>query len=62
MSVTVSEELVASGASTVSSELTAALKSAHGKSGAYAQERMAKLYDDMGLSAGMAGLGDAPKA
>ena len=64
MSVTVSDELVASGAEKASAELTAALKSAHTKSGTYATDKMAKLYDDMGLSAGMAGLGGggAPSA
>ena len=58
MKVTVSEELVGKGAADVSAELTSALKSAHMKSGKYAQERMATLYSDMGLSAGMAGMGD----
>ena len=48
-------------AAKASAELTAALKSAHAKSGKYAQEKMASLYDEMGLSAGMAGMGDAPK-
>ena len=59
-SVTVSSELCGSGADKVSAELTNALKSAHAKSGAYAQQRMASLYEDMGLSAGMAGMGDKP--
>ena len=61
MSISVSDELVASGAAKASAELTAALKSAHAKSGKYAQDKMASLYDEMGLSAGMAGMGDAPK-
>lgn len=61
MSVTVSDELVAKGAAEASAALTAALKSAHTKSGTYATEKMAALYDEMGLSAGMAGLGDGPK-
>lgn len=30
---------------------------AHAKSGTYAKEKMAKLYDEMGLSAGLAGMG-----
>ena len=51
----------ASGADKASAELTAALKSAHAKSGKYAQEKMASLYDEMGLSAGMAGMGEPPK-
>ena len=33
-----------------------ALKQAHAKSGKYAQDRMAGLYDEMGLSAGMGGM------
>lgn len=53
MSVTVTEGLVEKGVDAVSAELTAALKSAHAKSGAYAQQRMADLYKEMGL-------GDAP--
>ena len=59
-SVTVSAALCESGAEAVSAELTSALKSAHAKSGAYAQQRMASLYEDMGLNAGMAGIGDKP--
>ena len=61
MSISVSDELVASGAAKSSAELTAALKSAHAKSGKYAQEKMASLYDEMGLSPGMAGMGEPPK-
>lgn len=54
-SVVVSEELVAKGAEACSAELTAALKSAHAKSGGYAQQKMQDLYKDMGL-------GDGPPA
>ena len=57
ISVTTSAELCAEGVDKVSSELTAALKSAHAKSGRYAQEKMRDLYDEMGLSKGMAGMG-----
>ena len=60
MSVTVSEDLVAGGVDKVSAELTAALKSAHTKSGLYAQDRMKSMYDELGLSAGMAGMGGPP--
>jgi len=61
MSVTVSDELCGSGVDNVNSELTNALKQAHAKSGAYAQNKMKELYEDMGLSAGMAGMGEPPK-
>ena len=47
MSVTVSEELCGSGVETVSAELTTALKSAHTKSGLYAQDRMRAMYDEV---------------
>ena len=60
MSVTVSEDLAATDAAKVSAELTSALKSAHAKSGSYAQDRMRSMYDELGLSAGMAGMGGAP--
>ena len=59
-SVTVSSDLCEKGAEAVSAELTSALKSAHAKSGAYAQQRMGGLYEELGLSAGMAGMGDKP--
>ena len=55
VSVTVTDEVVAMGADKVSSELTAALKSAHMKSGMYAQNKMASLYDEMGLGQPPAG-------
>ena len=55
MSVTVSDALCASGVEAASAELTSALKSAHTKSGTYAQDRMRAMYDELGLSAGMAG-------
>ena len=54
-SVTVSDELCGSGVDAVNAELTAALKSAHAKSGAYAQDKMKAMYDEMGLSGGMGG-------
>ena len=60
ISVTVSDALCASGVEAASTELTNALKSAHTKSGMYAQEKMRAMYDEMGLSAGMAGMGDKP--
>lgn len=60
LSVTVSDELCGQGVDAVSTELTNALKQAHAKSGAYAQNKMRDLYEEMGLSAGMAGLGDKP--
>ena len=60
MSVTVSDELCASGVEKVSAELTTALKAAHTKSGVYAQDKMREMYDEMGLSAGMAGMGGPP--
>ena len=47
MSVTVSEELCKSGVDTVSAELTSALKSAHTKSGMYAQDRMRAMYEEV---------------
>ena len=47
MSVTVSEELCASDVEKVSAELTSALKSAHTKSGVYAQDRMRAMYDEV---------------
>ena len=53
-SVTVTPELVEKGADAVSAELTAALKSAHAKSGGYAQQKMQDLYKEMGLGEGMA--------
>ena len=55
VSITVSEALAGEGAEKVSSELTAALKSAHVKSGTYAQNKMAEMYEELGLSKGMAG-------
>ena len=58
--MTVTEELCGQGVEAVSAELTTALKSAHTKSGAYAQDKMRGMYEEMGLSAGMAGMGDKP--
>ena len=57
LSVTVSSDLCASGVETVSAELTTALKQAHAKSGLYAQDKMKEVYEELGLSAGMAGMG-----
>ena len=54
VSVTVSEEVCKAGPEKAGADLTAALKQAHAKSGAYAQQKMAGLYDEMGL-AGMGG-------
>ena len=54
VSVTVSDAVCGAGAEQAGADLTAALKQAHAKSGKYAQDRMASLYDEMGL-AGMAG-------
>ena len=47
MSVTVSDELCAKSPEDVSAELTTALKSAHTKSGLYAQDRMRSMYDEV---------------
>uniref|UniRef100_A0A7S2J7F4 Nucleoid-associated protein n=1 Tax=Haptolina brevifila TaxID=156173 RepID=A0A7S2J7F4_9EUKA len=60
VSVTVTDELCSSGAEAVSSELSNALKQAHAKSGKYAQDKMKEVYEDLGLSAGMAGMGAPP--
>ena len=54
--VTVTDALCATGAEAASATLTQALKDAHMKSGTYAQEKMAGLYSEMGLTQGMAGL------
>lgn len=43
--------MVAKGAATVSSEVAAALKQAHVKSGTYMNQRMAELYKEMGIAA-----------
>ena len=51
LSVTVSDSLVTQGADKVSAELSAALKQAHAKSGTYSQQKMAKMYEDLGLGA-----------
>ena len=56
VSVTVTDGVCSAGAEKASADLTAALKQAHAKSGKYAQDRMAGLYDEMGLSAGMGGM------
>ena len=53
--VTVTDALCATGAEAASATLTQALKDAHMKS-AYAQEKMAGLYSEMGLTQGMAGM------
>jgi len=50
VSVDVSDQICGMGADAAGAELTAALKQAHAKSGKYAQERMAQLYTDMGLT------------
>ena len=47
VSVTVSEDLCAKGVDAVSAELTTALKSAHTKSGVYAQDKMRAMYDEV---------------
>jgi DNA-binding protein YbaB len=57
MDVVVSEDLAGSGLDNVNAELTSALKSAHAKSGNYARERMAALYEEMGVAAGLGGEG-----
>merc|ERR1712083_180096 len=57
ISVEVTDEICAGGAESLSNELAAALKQAHAKSGAYAQKRMADLYEEMGLAGGLAGMG-----
>jgi len=57
LSIEISDAMCAAGAEVLSGELSSALKQAHGKSGSYAQQRMAGLYDEMGL----AGLGAPPK-
>ena len=54
--VTVTDALCATGAEAASATLTQALKDAHMKSGTYAQEKMAGLYSEMGLTQGMAGM------
>ena len=54
--VTVTDALCATGAEAASATLTQALKDAHMKSGTYAQEKMAGLYFEMGLTQGMAGM------
>ena len=38
-----------------SAELTTALKSAHTKSGLYAQDKMKQMYEELGLAGGLAG-------
>ena len=60
MEVKVSDELCGTDAASVSAELTTALKSAHAKSGAYAQQRMKDMYEELGLNPNMAGMGDGP--
>ena len=60
LSVTVSDDLCGKDVASVSAELTTALKSAHAKSGNYAQDRMKSMYEEMGLSPGMAGMGGPP--
>lgn len=55
VSVTVSDAVCASGTEKAGADLTNALKQAHAKSGKYAQERMAALYDEMGLAGAMGG-------
>lgn len=49
ISVVVSEELCGQGVDKVSAELSAAMKQAHAKSGTYAQQKMAGMYEEMGL-------------
>ena len=53
LSVEVSDALIGSGVDQVNAELTTALKTAHTKSGSYAQEKMKSLYEEMGVAAGM---------
>ena len=60
VSVTVTDDVCSGSAEAVSAELTNALKSAHAKSGKYAQDKMASVYEELGLSAGMAGVGEKP--
>ena len=62
MSVVVSEELCNSGAAAVSEELTTAMRQAHAKSGAYAQQRMQDMYSELGLAPGAGGMGGPPPA
>ena len=47
ISITVSEELCSTGAEAVSQALTDGLKQAHAKSGAYAQDRMKTMYEEV---------------
>mmetsp|Transcript_23304 Transcript_23304/g.52907 ORF Transcript_23304/g.52907 Transcript_23304/m.52907 type:complete len:101 (+) Transcript_23304:306-608(+) len=54
ISVTVTQELCDKGSDVVSTELTAALKSAYMKSGAYAQQKMKDMYEESGLAGGLA--------
>ena len=56
MSVVVSSDICSSGSESASSELTMALKQAHAKSGKYAQDKMKEVYEELGLSAAMAGM------
>ena len=56
VSITVTDDVCKAGSEKAGKDLTAALKQAHAKSGAYAQQKMATLYDEMGL----AGMGGAP--
>lgn len=51
LSIEVNDAMVAKGAATVSSEVAAALKQAHVKSGTYMNQRMAELYKEMGIAA-----------
>lgn len=57
IAVEVAQSLCDLGAEKASSELTAALKQAHLKSGTYAQDKMKQMYEDIGLAGGLAGLG-----
>ena len=56
ISVTVTDEVCASGVDKASEELTNALISAHTKSGNYAQDKMKSMYEELGLAPGQMGM------
>jgi len=60
ISIDVTQGLCEAGSDKASSEMTAALKQAHMKSGVYAQDRMKEVYEEVGLAGGLAGMGGPP--
>merc|ERR1712070_1307096 len=56
ISVEVDESLLEMGAADLSAAITSSVQQAHAKSGAYAQQRMGYVYEELGLNKGLAGI------